>query len=49
VILRYDNAPHHPEVDSFPGHKHVEDTVMPSGRPTLPDFFAEVQRLLAKP
>ncbi len=48
VILRYDNAPHHPEVESFPDHKHVENTVMASERPALPDLLAEIQRLLAK-
>ncbi len=48
VILRYDNAPHHPEVASFPDHKHVEETVMASERPALPDLLAESQRLLAK-
>jgi len=48
VILRYDNALHHPEVESFPDHKHVEKTVMAPARPTLPDLLAEIQRLLAK-
>ncbi len=48
VILRYDNAPHHPEVESFPDHKHVENTVMPSDRPALPALLAEIQRLLAE-
>jgi hypothetical protein len=48
VILRYDNAPHHPEVQSFPHHKHVEETVVASDRPTLPDLLAEIQRLLPK-
>ena len=23
LILRYDNAPHHPEVGTFPHHKHL--------------------------
>lgn len=23
LILRYDNAPHHPEVETFPHHKHL--------------------------
>ena len=23
VILRYDNAPHHPELETFPHHKHL--------------------------
>ncbi len=48
LILRYDNAPHHPEVESFPHHKHVAERVMASERPALPDLLAEVQRLLSK-
>lgn len=24
-IFRYDNAPHHPEVPTYPHHKHIRD------------------------
>jgi hypothetical protein len=44
----HDNAPHHPEVESFPHHKHVEKTVMASERPALRDLLVEIQRLLDK-
>jgi Family of unknown function (DUF6516) len=46
VLFRYDDAPHHPEVDTFPHHKHVGDTVIASPRPHLLDVLEEMQRLL---
>lgn len=48
VILRYVNAPHHPEGETFPHHKHSGETVVASQRPALPDLFVEVRRLLSK-
>jgi len=35
--LRYDNAPHHPELPSFPCHVHIEDRVEPANPPDLQD------------
>ncbi len=49
LILRYDNAPHHPEVKNFSHHKHVEETVAPSERPALLGLLAEIRHLLAQP
>ncbi len=48
LILRYDNAPHHPEVGTFPHHKHLRETVVASQRPALPDLFVEIQHLLSR-
>src|SRR3990172_1803811 len=31
LVFRYDNAPHHPEVDTFPHHKHVLEHIEASG------------------
>jgi len=28
LIFRYDNVPHHPEIASFPDHKHYSDKVV---------------------
>ncbi|MCK4491669.1 MAG: hypothetical protein KAU03_03540 [Candidatus Altiarchaeales archaeon] len=30
LIARWDNVPHHPEVSSFPHHRHVKDKVQES-------------------
>lgn len=49
LVFRYDNAPHHQEVGSFPHHKHLRDRVIASERPVVPDLLAEIQRHLFKP
>ena len=42
-VLRYDNAPHHPEVITHPDHKHVGDDVVASAHPTIEQVLLEVQ------
>ena len=44
LIFRYDNAPHYPQVDSFPHHKHVGERVQASAEPKLRDILFEVAR-----
>jgi len=48
-VFRYDNAPHHPEILTFPHHKHLgpEDTSAESSAPILSNILAEVAKLLA--
>lgn len=45
LVLRYDNAPHHPEVITHPDHKHVGDDVLASSHPTIAQVLLEVQAL----
>lgn len=45
LVLRYDNAPHHPEVVTHPDHKHVGDDVVASAHPTIAQVLLEVQTL----
>ncbi len=47
-VFRYDNAPHHPEVDTHPHHKHIgpRDALAPSAQPTLGQVLAEIEPLL---
>ena len=43
IIFRYDNAPHHPELSSFPHHKHTYNgRVIPVEEPTLTDVLEEI-------
>ena len=42
LIFRYDNAPHHQEVDTFPHHKHMEDGVIAAPEPTLRGILLEI-------
>jgi hypothetical protein len=48
LVLRYDNAPHHPEVVTHPDHKHVGDDVVSSAHPTIAQMLREVQTLRAR-
>lgn len=45
-IVRYDNAPHHPELATFPEHMHVGPREVPIAhpRPSLSAFVAEVHQ-----
>lgn len=41
-LFRYDNAPHHPELATFPHHKHNGEEIAPSLEPTLFDVLLEI-------
>jgi len=47
-IFRYDNAPHHPDLSTFPEHKHhgPSETAMPAEKPSLAKVFVEIETLL---
>lgn len=45
LIFRYDNAPHHPQVNSFPHHKHTTQAIKPSEEPGLQDVLFEITNL----
>ncbi|MFH1907434.1 MAG: DUF6516 family protein [Chloroflexota bacterium] len=42
LIFRYDNAPHHKEVKTFPHHKHFPEEVTTSQEPTLHTVLMEI-------
>ncbi len=45
LIFRYDNAPHHQGISTFPHHKHVgNDKILPSSAPFLEEVIQEVLR-----
>jgi len=46
LIFRYDDTPHHPELDGFPHHKHIgqEGNVMASEPPTLFSVLGEIEK-----
>jgi len=43
LIFRYDNAPHHREIETFPHHKHVGNIVLPSKEKNLLEVLKEVE------
>lgn len=44
MIIRWDNAPHHPHISTFPHHKHMPDGIYASLEITLPDVLAEIRK-----
>lgn len=49
LVFRYDDKPHHPEVETFPHHKHAATggTVANSSAPTLAAVLDEAIAVLA--
>jgi hypothetical protein len=47
LVFRYDDTPHHTEIDSFPHHKHIgqEGDVFSSDPPTLPGVLGEIEKI----
>lgn len=43
LIFRYDNAPHHQAIGTFPHHKHTPSGIVASGAPDIVDVIAEVE------
>jgi Family of unknown function (DUF6516) len=48
LLLRWDNAPHHPEIPTFPHHKHEGERVSPSVRVTVEEVLAALAKRLQK-
>ncbi len=42
IIFRYDNAPHHRDIATFPDHKHVGDAVCESPSISLRQVIEEI-------
>ena len=50
VVFRYDMAPHHKEIKTFPHHKHMgSEKVIESFAPTLGKVLQEIEGLLILP
>ena len=45
AVFRYDNAPHHPDIATFPHHKHVGRKTLPATEPTLSQVLDEIAHL----
>ncbi len=46
LVFRYDDAPHHPYLISFPHHKHIGGSVMDADPPDLADVLREIDALI---
>ena len=43
LIFRYDNAPHHQNIKTFPHHKHLPSGIRESMPPAFADVLAETE------
>jgi hypothetical protein len=47
LIFRYDSAPHHKEVSTFPHHKHLADGMVEScSEPTIDSILSEIESII---
>jgi len=46
MLFRYDNSPHHPEIDYHPHHKHTPDKIGPSNIPSINDVLKEISAVI---
>jgi hypothetical protein len=46
TVFRYDNAPHHRELSTFPHHKHLHNRVIPAALPSLIDILNEISAVI---
>lgn len=46
LLLRWDNAPHHPDIATHPDHKHEKEHVGPSARVSIEEVLAELAERL---
>lgn len=44
MIFRYDNAPHHQVVQTFPHHKHIADSIKESTEPDISEILSEIKK-----
>ncbi len=42
-VFRYDNVPHHPKINTFPLHKHVNDDIVESNEPNFLLIIKEIK------
>ena len=48
MIFRYDNAPHHHEIPSYPHHKHIESCITASSSPNLKNVLNEISTIILR-
>jgi len=50
MVFRYDNSPHHPEIATYPHHKHVKGEKVPrrSKEVGLKDVLLEIEEMISR-
>lgn len=46
LVIRWDNAPHHRQIRTFPHHKHLKDAILESKEVTIEGILEELERMI---
>ncbi|MCZ7402232.1 MAG: DUF6516 family protein [Candidatus Methanoperedens sp.] len=46
LIIRWDNAPHHKQIKTFPHHKHVGETILESNEMEIKVILRELEKMI---
>jgi hypothetical protein len=46
MLFRYDNAPHHPDIDSHPHHKHTPEKITSTSVVFISDILNEISAFI---
>lgn len=47
TVFRYDNSPHHPNIITYPHHKHIgEKKIVPTDQPVIQQVLSEIEKHL---
>ncbi len=46
LVIRWDNAPHHRKIKTFPHHKHVREDVLESKEVVLEEILEEMEKMM---
>jgi hypothetical protein len=44
---RWDNSPHHKEINTYPNHKHIKNKIEPSGEITIDDILPVIKKIIS--
>lgn len=48
LVMRWDNAPHHQELENYPHHLHLKGETRPSTEPYFMDILKNIEKKLKK-
>lgn len=44
LVMRWDNAPHHHELENFPDHLHLKEEIRPSSKPNISNVLEDIEK-----
>lgn len=46
LIIRWDNAPHHKNISTYPHHKHIKEKILPNYAITCEEILKEIEQVI---